>query len=90
MTAKTANKQTHHAALVGFLSVAIAAPVLLDNVSSLAWLPDWAGAAVALCGLFAALLVFWRSGGLKARYMALLAGALGVAALAGWLLAGYT
>ena len=90
MNVKTANKQTHQAALVSFLGVAIGAPVLLDNVPSLAWLPNWAGAAVALCGLFAALIVFWRSGALKARYLALFAGALGVAALAGWPLAGYS
>ena len=88
MNVKTANEQTHHAALVSFLSVAIGAPVLLDNVSSLAWLPNWVGAAVSLCSLFAALLVFWRSGTLKARYLAFFVGALGVAALTGWLLAG--
>ncbi len=82
MNMKAADKQNRDAALVVFLYIVISVQLLLVQMS---WLPDWPGAVVALCGLFGILLVFWRSGGLRMRYLALFAGALGVAAAIGWL-----
>lgn len=69
--------------LFAFLAIAIFAPVLLK-----AWppgTPAWAGGAIALAALFGALLVFWRSGALRAGFVLGFAAMLCLAAVAGWL-----
>lgn len=64
------------------------APILLGSVTSIAWLPSWSGGAIALCALFGALLLFWRSGALRPRFLVLMAAALALATTAGYLLVG--
>lgn len=53
------------------------------TLTSGAALPGWVGGAMALGALFGTVLVFWRSGALRARFLVLFAAALAVAALAG-------
>jgi hypothetical protein len=47
------------------LGLAIFIPVLLRAAASVAWLPDWLGAGIAVAALFGALTVLWRSGAMR-------------------------
>ena len=49
-------------------------------------LPGWVGGLTAMGALLGSLLIFWRSGALRARFLVLLVAAFATAALAGWLL----
>ena len=75
---------TDKALLLALLGVGVAAPFLFQPVLGL---PAWLGAGIALMALFGALLVFWRIGALRLRYLILLCGAIGGAAILGTLLA---
>lgn len=80
--------QKQNAALVVLLCIAMT-PGVIFSVASPAWLPGWAGAAVALGGMFGALLVLWRAGALRMRFLAAFVAALALAAAAGRWLAGH-
>lgn len=74
----------HEAMMFALLAIAIFAPVLLER-----WPPGasaWAGAAIALAALFGALLLFWRSGALRARFLLGLVAMICLAAAAGGLM----
>lgn len=60
----------------------------LLTTGALQWigLPSWVGGVAAMGALFGTLLIFWRSGALRARFLVLLVAAFATAALAGWLL----
>ena len=70
--------------LLALLGIGVGAPLLFQPSPGL---PAWVGAGIALVALFGALLMFWRIGALRRRYLALLVGAIGAAAAAGTLLA---
>ena len=70
--------------LLALLSIGVAAPLLFQPMLNV---PTWLGAGIALVALFGALLVFWRIGALRLRYLILLCGALGGAAAFGVLFA---
>lgn len=74
----------HEAMLFALLATAIFAPVLLEHWPPGA--PAWAGGAIALAALFGALLLFWRAGALRTRFLLGLAAMVCLAAVAGVLL----
>ena len=75
------------AVLLSLLGLAVFAPVLLTAAMPPPWLPEWLGAVIAVASLFAALLLFWRAGAMRARYIVLFAVALVIATALGQLLA---
>jgi hypothetical protein len=72
--------------LLALLSITMSVPILLDG-SLASWLPRWVGTTIALVALLGVLLVYWRSGALRARLLFGLGAALCVAGATGWLLA---
>lgn len=81
--ALTRNQQFILALLLGITMLG----ALLASSEAVAWttLPGWVGGVTALAALFGVLLVFWRSGALRAPFLILLGAAFAVAALAGLL-----
>ena len=75
---------TEKALLLALLGIGVAAPLLFQPMLNV---PAWLGAGIALVALFGALLVFWRIGALRLRYLILLCGAVGGAAAFGALFA---
>lgn len=74
--------------LLGFLlGLAIAAPLLLGNATSLG-VPQWVGGATALAALLGALAVMWRAGELRGRFLVLFLTAIAAAGALGWFLRG--
>ena len=76
----------HTAGLFALLGLGVFAPVLLSTATSLSWLPDWLGPAIAVAALFGALVVFWREGVLRIGFLVLFAVALVLAAVLGQIL----
>lgn len=74
------------AVLLSLLGLAVFAPALL-RATSLSWLPDWLGAAIAVAALFGAFIVFWRAGAMHNRYIVMFAVALALAAAFGQVMA---
>jgi hypothetical protein len=72
-----------HATLAGFLAIAMFIPVLLNVAGPLWGLPAWLAGAIGSGALFGALIVFWRAGALRARYILLFVVALAAAAVVG-------
>lgn len=80
-------EKKHELALLALLGLAVGVPVLLQGPASRLRLPDWFGAAIAITALLAALMVFWRAGAMRLRYVVLFALALALAAALGPFLA---
>jgi hypothetical protein len=76
----------HRTVLLALLGLVIFLPMLLRATTS-SLLPEWLGAALALVALFGALLVFWRAGALRLKYVLLFAASLALAAAVGRLAA---
>jgi hypothetical protein len=68
--------------LLALLLLAISVPVLFQAAPA-GTVPEWAGAAISCAALLGALIVMWRGGALRARYIVLLIAAALVAAAAG-------
>ena len=68
--------------LIFLLMLAIAVPVLFEAAPA-GTAPEWLGAAISCAALLGALIVMWRGGALRARYIVMLVAAALVAAVAG-------
>jgi hypothetical protein len=75
---------TNKALLLAVLGIGVGVPLLFQPFVGV---PAWLGAGIALVALFGALLVFWRIGALRLRYLILLCVAIGAAVGFGTLLA---
>jgi hypothetical protein len=71
------------AALFALLGLAIYAPILSRIGTAPSWFPDWLGAGAALAALLGALIVFWRAGALRIRFVVLFAASLVLALVVG-------
>lgn len=70
-------------ALAALLGDAVFVPGLTRAGWSRWGFPEWLGATTSMFALAAALIVFWRAGALRLRYLGLLAVAIALAALVG-------
>ena len=87
MNKPTGLRPADKAAVVCLLIAAAGAPLLSTGAAATAWLPAWTGAAIGLAALLGMLLVLWRAGALRMRFVVLFVGVLAAAALYGLLFA---
>lgn len=81
-------RQTRQILLIVLLCIACGVPTILSTAAP-DWLPDWLGASLALGALVAALLMCWKDGALRMRFLASFLAALALAAVGGWWMAGH-